>query len=379
MIHNDIQNQLALLIKTSAPPLIEVSQSPAESPQWVQGQRLPAYVIASLPNGRFHVLVEDQTLDMNLPKNTQPGETLDLVYVSDKPRPTFALLSDLAKALPTNANNVSLSQTGKFLGSLLQQNIQNSAETPSAALIKGAGAIIPGAPVSVQQLVTALKDTISKSGFFYESHQAQWVTGERSLESLLQEPQAKLAATTVEQKVAVPVTADKNTSDTVAPAQIKNTASESVQTNSVTKLGVDAAGQQQNVAAAGPREPVHPLTSSIVQQQLNILDTRQVIWQGQVWPGQNMEWEIEEDSHRNSGGVDDSEGVWRTRLHLDFPALGGVTAHLALGAGGVKVDFSVEQASSAALLQTEVTSLAQSMESSGLKVAGLAVRQDGGS
>lgn len=378
MIHNDIQNQLALLIKTSAPPLIEVSQSPAESPQWVQGQRLPAYVIASLPNGRFHVMVEDQTLDMNLPKNTQPGETLDLVYVSDKPRPTFALLSDLAKSLPANTNNVSLSQTGKFLGSLLQQTIQNNAETSNAALIKNTAAILPGAPVSVQQLVTALKDTISKSGFFYEAHQAQWVTGERSLESLLQEPQAKLSVSTVEQKTTAPVVTDKNSSDSpISSTQIKNAASETVLASNVTKLGSDVASQQ--TVTAGPREPVHPLSSSIVQQQLNILDTRQIAWQGQVWPGQNMEWEIEEDGQHRASGIEGDEAVWRTRLHLDFPALGGVTAHLSLGAGVVKVDFSVEQASSVGVLQTEVPSLAQSMESSGLKVAGLAVRQDGGS
>jgi flagellar hook-length control protein FliK len=227
-------------------------------------------------------------------------------------------------------------------------------------------------------LVTALKDTISKSGFFYEAHQAQWVTGERSLESLLQEPQAKLSLPTVEQKSIAPVVTDKNSSDSpISSTQIKNAASETVLASNVTKLGSDVASQQ--TVAAGPREPVHPLSSSIVQQQLNILDTRQIAWQGQVWPGQNMEWEIEEDGQHRASGIEGDEAVWRTRLHLDFPALGGVTAHLSLGAGGVKVDFSVEQASSVGVLQTEVPSLAQSMESSGLKVAGLAVRQDGGS
>ena len=60
MIHNDIQNQLQLLIKTSAPPLIDVVESPVALPQWQPGQRLPAHVMASLPNGRFQVQVQDQ-------------------------------------------------------------------------------------------------------------------------------------------------------------------------------------------------------------------------------------------------------------------------------------------------------------------------------
>jgi hypothetical protein len=95
MIHNDIQNQLQLLIKTSAPPLIEVAQHTLETPQWTPGQRLPAHVLASLPNGRFQVMVGDQTLDLNLPRSTQAGDTLELTYLSSSPRMTFALTRDL--------------------------------------------------------------------------------------------------------------------------------------------------------------------------------------------------------------------------------------------------------------------------------------------
>ena len=113
----------------------------------------------------------------------------------------------------------------------------------------------------------------------------------------------------------------------------------------------------------------------MVQQQLDMLGTRQVIWQGQAWPGQDMEWAIEEDAHR---AVDaEQTATWRTRLHLNFPMLGGVTAHLALVGKGLKIDFAVEQGASAQLLRGQTPSLTQAMENSGLQVTGLTVRQDG--
>ena len=188
MIHNDIQNQLALLVKTSAPPLIEVAQSPAETPQWTPGQRVPAFVLASLPNGRFQVQVEDQILDMNLPRNAQPGEKLELTYLTSSPRLTFAMSQDLERALPSNSG-VSLSQTAKFLGALLQRGTTENGRAPAVA---NSQAVLPGAPAGIQDFAAALRTAVSQSGLFYESHQAQWVIGERSLTSLLQEPQARL-------------------------------------------------------------------------------------------------------------------------------------------------------------------------------------------
>jgi hypothetical protein len=231
MIHNDIQNQLAFLIKTAAPPLIDISQSSTELPQLVPGQQIPAHVLASLPNGRFQVMVEDSVLDMNLPRNTQPGDTISLVYVSDKPRPTFALLTDLVKAAPQNANNaVSLSQFGKLIGSLLQQQAGLAATTGNATnavttALNSTLPVIPGPPPTSQQFASALRDAVSQSGLFYESHQAQWVTGQRSLDTLLQEPQAKLSPI-LEQKTAANLTALTST-DAKGPAEAMSKASAS--------------------------------------------------------------------------------------------------------------------------------------------------------
>jgi hypothetical protein len=392
MIHNDIQNQLALLVKTQAPPLIDVANSAVETPEWAPGQQLPAHVIASLGNNRFQVMVEDQALDMTLPPNTQPGDKLELVFVSGDPRPTFALLSDVAKALPNQSSNVVLSDTSKLMGMLQQQAQagQTGAAEAKPLITQTASAntpIIPGEPPSAQQFATALRDAISQSGLFYESHQAEWVVGDRPLSSLLLEPQAQLSTILNPQKgaPATPQPSDANstaqTNNAVQPSsttaaqpvapQLKMDAAQMVITNKDASMVVGAASDQ----AQPINNPVHPATTSLVQNQLDMLGNHQIVWQGQAWPGQDMEWAIEEDNRRAA----DAEQVttWRTRLHLKFPVLGGVTAHLALAGKGIKIDFAVEQGSSAQMLRGESPRLAQAMETSGLQVTGLTVRQDG--
>ncbi|HEY3325932.1 MAG TPA: flagellar hook-length control protein FliK [Novimethylophilus sp.] len=365
MIHNDIQNQLALLVKTSAPPLIEVAQSPAETPQWTPGQRVPAFVIASLPNGRFQVQVEEQILDMNLPRNAEPGQKLELTYLTSSPRLTFAMSQDMERALPSNSG-VSLSETAKFLGALLQRG--NTENGGTSALARSA-VVLPGAPAAMQDFAAALRAAVSQSGLFYESHQAQWVTGERSLTALLQEPQARLpGANDPLQK------SQADGQPGLAPSFPKG----GVLADAVGNLPLmQGLGQHDSSTGANlPRDLVHPQAAPLVHQQLETLDTRQIVWQGQVWPGQEMDWRIEEDESRHAT-ADEDESQWRTRLHLVLPGLGGVTARLAIAASGVRIEMVAERGDSAALLRGDASRLAVSMEASGLKVAGLTVREDG--
>jgi len=348
IVNPDIQNQLAQLVKTSATQLLEVAQDVAQTPQWVPGERLPAYILASLPNGRFQVQIQDQVLDMNLPRNSEPGQKIELTFISASPRMTFALTNDLAQALPSNSG-VSLSETAKFLGALLQKG--NLDKAPMAA--NGAVPILNGAPpAATQDFAVALRNAVSQSGLFYESHQAQWVSGERSFSSLMQEPQAKLPLNSAT------ITSTSNS----ATIDIAKSSVDSIQNQAVNNMG---------------REAVHPLAAPIVHQQLEALDTRQIVWQGQVWPGQNMDWRIEEDDARQAEAYEDEAPRWRTRLHLDLPGLGGVTARLAIDHNGVRVEMLAERGDSASLLRGEVAQLADSMEASGLKVAGLAVKQNG--
>jgi hypothetical protein len=340
MIHNDVQNQLQYLIKTSAPPLIEVVQSATETPQWAPGDRLPAHVLSMLPNGRFQVLVGDNTLDLNLPPNTQPGDKLELTFLSFTPRMTFALTQDLAQTLPGN-QAVSLSDAAKFIGSLLQRG---SEATQAAATAKGA-ALTANPTFDVQQLAASLKQALSQSGLFYEAHQVQWLSGERNLESLLQEPQGKLP----------PMPAN--------PGDVpKSASSASTAANALAGMTTDA-------------EPVHPKAVPLVQQQLQALDTHQVVWQGAVWPGQSMQWAIEEDGGRKQEEGGPSE-QWRTRLHLDLPVMGGVSARLALRDGAFAIDIAAEDAETAARMRAAQGALADQFAAAGLALTGVRIQHE---
>lgn len=352
MIHNDIQNQLQLLIKTSAPPLIEVADHAAGTPQWTPGQQIPAHVLASLPNGRFQVQVGDQILDLNLPRNTQSGETLELTYVSNTPRLTFALMHDVASPLPANTP-VSLSDTAKFLGNLLQS--QASSQTLAAQTGKiSAPLVLTSAPVDTPAFAQALRASLSQSGLFYESHQVQWLNGERSLTALRREPQGQLAP--LQQQAF-----SQQYPGTVARSD------SSLSTTPSTPLG----GSGDRLLVEGG---VHPQTVPLVQQQLQALDARQVIWQGQVWPGQQMHWEIEEELARQGGQQGDEAPIWHTRLNLQLPTLGGVSAKLAFVNGAVQLDIAAENGESASLMRQNQADLAERFATSGLQLSGVTIQ-----
>ena len=389
MIHNDIQNQLQLLIKTSAPPLIEVAESPVASPQWQPGQRLPAFVMASLPNGRFQVQVQDQTLDLNLPSNTQPGDTLELTFVASSPRLTFALTPELARSLPANSG-VSLSDAAKFLGGLLQKA---GNESSGAMPVRQAVPMLSGAPDDIPRFAQALRQAVSQSGLFYESHQVQWLSGERSLATLLQEPQGKLspllAQTTspnpgqpggiaeakplLGQPAPTPATPLETTgkfgmATSAAPAEL-------VRPEQATFRTTDAGPLLPNpqVADKAPAEPVHPQAQQLVNQQLQTLDSRQIVWQGQVWPGQEMTWEIDEEGG-HEGREGEQENSWHTRLNLQLPVLGGVAAKLAFVEGAIRLDIATDNAQTAELMRRNQEALGRRLQDAGLKLAGINVK-----
>lgn len=410
MIHNDVLNQLQLLVKISAPPLVDVAETPLEEPQWVPGQRLSAVVLSSMPNGRFQVQVGDHVLDMNLPKNTQQGEQVELAYVSNQPRLTFVLTRDLAAAVanaaPANVNpQVTLSDSARFLGGLLQK-IADHAGDPASALTRAAP-LISSAPSDIKEFSATLRNTLSQSGLFYESHQAQWVAGERKLADLLLEPQGRLST-----NISTLEAASGNGLRMMAPvASLSGGAAQAAAVDADAKPVPDASrlggavqaavpeadarttsrssgAAQATVAEANPRAlspqpdtalmsgvpkfPVHAETISLVHQQLQTLDSRQLAWQGQVWPGQTMEWRVEERAARDEGGGDVEMPHWQTSLRLQLPSMGNVQATLAIMPQGLRINLKAE-AGVTEILKGSLDKLLRSMESSGLNVLSMSV------
>lgn len=380
MLHSDVQNQLQLLIKTSAPPLIEVSDHATASPQWTPGQRIPAHVLAQLPNSRFEVRVGDQILDLNLPRNTQAGDRVELTYVGDKPRLTFALSQDIASLAPAKTP-VSLSETARFIGSLVQKGADAGA---SAAQVARSVPVVNGPPVSVADFAQSLRQAVAQSGLFYESHQAQWVGGERSLAALLQEPQGQLSPL-LGQGRAPTSTAPESAVARDMPDMVKggspatNATAASAPQDAVKPWPAGAADignaafAATSLANKPPGEPVHPQATQLVQQQLQTLDSRQLVWQGQVWPGQEMFWEIEEETNRSGGEAEYDADGWQTRLSLQLPTMGGVSARIAFVQGAIRLEILAEQIGSAELMRSRQAQLVQGFQAAGLSLAGVSI------
>lgn len=414
MIYNDVLTQLQLLIKTSAPPLLEVATGPVEEPEWVPGQRVTAFVLAAQPNGRFQVRIGDHVLDMNLPRNTQPGDNAELTFVSNQPRLTFILSRDLAAAAQQNPQSatsgnkapVTISDTARFLGALLQKISEGPQEDRAAPLTRAAP-LVATPPADVKEFASVLRGALTQSGLFYESHQAQWVTGQRPLADLLREPQGKLSqaaqpmaagspekpphlmepgqtkATMTEMPVE-PEQSKKPMPQPSGPDSLHESQTKLLQSaQAVSASPVEVQHAKQGAApslpatpislGASPGHPVHPDTMPLVQQQLHALDARQLVWQGEVWQGQTMEWTVEERLAREHGEQDAS--MWQTSLRLKLPRLGDVVATLAFIPQGLRISLKVAETDTGQAMQLAQGQLRQGLEAAGLSMLGMTVEQ----
>ena len=287
-------------------------------PQLDPGEILSARVDAKLPDGSYKVLVAGQELRMSLPTFVAPGDTLELAFVTREPSPTFQLRSVLPQGA---AEAPSLSTAGRLVAAAMLQ--AGAAPMPTTAAVPGP--LLSAAPADGARLSGQLAQTLSTSGLFYESHQAQWVAGTRDLPQLMQEPQARL----------------------VRSAQ---------------------ADAQTGVQAIAPQ------ALPLVQMQLATLDTSVVMMQLEIWPRQWMQWTVEEqptDANAQDEGAPQPD--WNTRLRLVLPRLGELNAMLSFGAGGVMIRVEADKAASAELLQTNGASLQEALTAAGLPSARISI------
>ena len=373
MAVNDILNQLQVLIRGSAPQLIETAElSTKELTPFLPGERYSAKVLEQIADGRFLVQIRDQKLDLNLPRNTQPGQNIELRFVAATPRLTFVLAQALPQLTGQAPPAVNLSDGARYLNALLDR-VQTLAtqpgqvpskgqvptQTPAALSLLNIKPVLEGAPAEPAQFAALLKGAVSKSGLFYESHQAQWVAGEKPLTDLLREPQGKLSEPRV-----------LNNAQALAGQSAQPDAAQQA------KLGAANLLTASSLVENKSTEPVHPQTAPLVQQQLDVLDTRQLVWQGQVWPGQDLRWQIEEHASRDDEA--DVAREWQTRLDLHLPNLGEVHALLKVSPqGGIEISLTAHSPEIAQALKAASATLNQNLEIAGLQLTRLEVSSSG--
>jgi hypothetical protein len=188
---------------------------------------------------------------------------------------------------------------------------------------------------------------ISSSGLFYEFHLAQWVAGKRSLTSLLLEPQGRLS---------------ENLS------QLLGTASPPASPGGELHLPAHPHQDYSN--------PMQRDTQALLRQQLDVLENGHLQWQGEIWPGQTIEWDtVGEKMDESEGDSTTRYPVWKTSVRLSLPNLGFISAVLRLGESGVEVRLAATE-SSAAILRAGAEHLFAGLDSAGIRLSSMGIEAD---
>lgn len=489
MIPADVASRLRLVLPDQpAPP----QPPPAAGKladvlsEFVPGQRLMAEIQALLPNGVYRAVVAQRDITLALPFSAKPGDALELEVVDSDGKLTLAFVANRTAGEAQGKESVSttLSRTGKLIGDLMGKIDDQGKRAPPAPL-NANQPLIEDFPKDAAQLAPVLKEAISKSGMFYEAHQARWVEGKLPTAALLQEPQGKHSSPAAAASAAgpslpaataaglpsaappapgspayplappsqAPYTQANSTADTpvVAPplpasgapayaemAQMPealasmpptDTAPEmtlatalstgtpapelppagqppaealpapseqiaerpqapaisakeafSARTEAASdKAGPPAAQPTANAASAHPQptadNPIAAELTPLVRQQLDALATQNFVWQGQVWPGQQMHWEIEEERGDRPPAEDAEPQQWLTRLKLTLPGLGGIDAVMRLVPGGaLDIALVADQEPSRQTLAAAGEGLRRQLGDAGLQLTAFSVR-----
>lgn len=271
------------------------------------GASVEANVVGRLTREVVLLDVAGQLFQTTLPEGAlQEGDDkLPLVVLRGGDKPAFLLDRRTVDSGPAPSARVDLSDAGSRLGAAVAAATRGREAAPPAVV--SAGPLLPAPPADSQGLVPPLRQAVEGSGLFYESHQAEWVAGRRPLEALRAEPQA------VAGRLAVP--ADDSAGEGVT------------RVDAASHKSMEGVVSEARLPSDTPAAPV-PAIAQLVDRQLQTLSGQPILWTGQVWPGQSMEWQIEEDRSDDAG--EGPSQAWMSKLRLTLPNLGAVELRVGL-------------------------------------------------
>ena len=342
--------------------------------QGLIGKSMQGQVLARMGDGSYLVRVAGTPARMQLPAGAQLGAEIPLTLIGINPRPSFQIgnaRDQAAHPLLTYADaeaepeaaaargaQAGAAQAGMRTGStaaallgrapLTPANLlpDLAGDTPAPELSTTARAIssvlvqaesVPGAPLSLvgkaalmatpgadpAGVAQKLRDTVASSGLFYESHVAEWAEGKRPLASLLLEPQMQRAAQ-----------------------------------GDAARTGTDLASAQ------------------LINLQLHTHEQARVQWQGEAWPGQQMQWDITRDApegQQQDGAEADEATAWRSSVRFQFPLLGDLAAQVVLQGGRVAIQLQAGSEDSAATLRQHAARLEAALDAAGWPLTSLSI------
>lgn len=184
---------------------------------------------------------------------------------------------------------------------------------PEPAAIQSTTPLVTTLNPDTKELANQLHKAIENSGVFYESHLKQWNDGGRSIDQIHQEPQNLIN---------------------------------------------------------------HPdLANTMIPMQLGILENKNLMWFGPIWPDQDMEWDVskEQNPHTEDTAIDgEKKPVWLTSIKLALPHLGQITARIRLQGDLAKLDISTDNTEISSNLKAHSEELANSLASAGITLESIA-------
>ena len=412
MIPPDVASSLRLILPDTQQAATNAQTQPVVAAQriadilsnLIPGQRIFADIQALLPNGNYRAVVAQREITLALPFSAKAGDSLELEVTESDGKLTLAFVANRTEGATTKAGQDSVSTTlssaGKLIGNLMN-GIEGEGKRAPPAPLNSNQVLVESMPKSAQDLVPGLKQALTQSGMFYEAHQARWVAGQLPTEALRLEPQAKYSPAPIPLAVNM-ITEPEITNaelETGATSNLYNARSlpimeDAIQTKDSTKQNESAittkpintplpdsgsattANKSEAIVQIAQNtqsgNPIARELTPLVQQQLDGLATQSFAWQGQVWPGQKMWWEIGESNSQSSDQNGEQITQWQTRLKLSLPMLGGVDAVLQLRPGGeVGISITTDSQASEAQLRESAGQLRNQFDSAGLNLTKL--------
>jgi hypothetical protein len=297
----------AVPLAGSARPILEGRpEVPGQVLALPAGTSVEAGIVGRLTRNSVVLDVAGQLFQTTLPDGAlQEGATrLPLLVLRGGEKPAFLLDRGAAESGSTPSARVDLSAAGSRLGAAVAAATKGQEIAQPAV---STSPLLSAPPADADGLVPPLRQAVEGSGLFYESHQAEWVAGRRPLEALRTEPQAIAGRATV---------AADGESASVVGARSEGTGA-----------AAPMASAESRASLATTSTP-GPAIAHLVDRQLQTLAGQPIVWNGQVWPGQTMEWQIEEDAPEDSPDV--ATPAWTSKLRLTLPNLGEVELRVGL-------------------------------------------------
>ncbi|MBK9019693.1 MAG: flagellar hook-length control protein FliK [Sulfuritalea sp.] len=372
MIPTDVGVQVRAQTEPGLGPVRAIAEIASDLPDLQQGQVFRARIQEVLPENTYKALVAGRSLTLSLPEGAKAGDTLELVVVDRTPRAIVAQAVQAGAAAPGEPyQQARLSSAGQLIASLLPR--EGDTVVP-AALTRGRPVLaqVPASATEMARMLPAqLAQAVGSSGLFYEAHQVQWVLGQWPRSRLLTEPQGEYSRdgaragwlpSSEEASPQESALAARRAGANSGPAGSTLLQSLFGGGATVATPAVEEASQQAGQSATRMiPEDLRPL----VQQQLEAAATQRLAWHGEIWPRQEMDWEIQRDAPQRDD-ASDGELAWNTNLRLTLPRLGEIDARVQLSGQTLRLDLRMGNADSEADLRLALPSLRQALAAAGL-------------